>query len=80
MQIGAQKAGLNRRLHQTRNYFKVWSSLQGATKLTVYLLTAFYFLANPLFPTYLLTRDIGTKTKEKQGGKSDPPAAGLKTP
>ena len=80
MQIRAQKAGLNRRVHQTRNHFEVCSSLPGAIKLTVYFLTAFYFLENPLFPTYLLTRDIGTKTKEKQLEESDPPAASLKTP
>lgn len=38
--------------------------LLGAFKPTVYLLTVFCFLTNPLFPTYLVTRDTTPKRKK----------------
>lgn len=51
--------------------------LLGAFKPTVYLLTVFFFLTHPLFPTYLVTRDTTPKRKKRE---SDPPTAGLKNP
>lgn len=77
MQIGEPESWAKRRnLHQTRKHFQVRASLSGAFKPRIYLLTTFYFLANPLFPTYLLTRDTVPKDFKKR--ESDSPAAGLK--
>jgi hypothetical protein len=37
-----------------------------AFKPTIYLLTVFYFLTNPLFPTYWVTRDTTPKRERKR--------------
>lgn len=56
---------------QTRKHFRVGDSLSGALKTTIYLLTAFYFLSNPLFPPNLLTGETAYMLE------SESPALGL---
>lgn len=79
MQIREPESGLRGGGRQTRQHFQVCGSLSGALKLTIYLLTASYFLSNPLFLTYLLTRDTVPKGKKRER-QSDSPTAGLKNP
>lgn len=66
MQIQEPEPRLEGGGHQTKKHFQVCGSLSGAFKPTIYLLTASYFLSNPLFPTYLLTRDTVPKGKRER--------------
>lgn len=60
-----------------QEHFQPRARLLGAFKPTVYLLTVFYFLTNPLFPTYVVTRDT---TPKRRKGRVILQPAGLKNP